>query len=131
MKQITISILSIGTVLACSLAVLAQSPERFYQNGKVGYRDKSGNVIVAPQYEAGSDFFEGRALTLQKGKRGFLDEKGTVVIPFIYDDASAFHEGLAHVMQNNKHGFINKENKIIPKYAKNPKIPEVSKTSKG
>jgi len=97
------------TLLLLSFVVFntnAQSLVRFYQNAKVGYKDASGNVVVQPSYEAGSEFREGYAIVLKDRKRGFIDHNGLVAIPFVYDDASLFQNGKARVMQNGKYGWI-------------------------
>ena len=66
----------------------AQVLVRFYENGKAGYKDKIGNVVVPVTYDAGSEFSEGMALVLKHHLRGYIDNKGDEVIPFIYSDAS-------------------------------------------
>ena len=56
--------------------VHSQNLIRFYQNAKVGYKDAQGNVIVQPNYYAGSEFKDGVALVLQNNKRGYINNKG-------------------------------------------------------
>jgi hypothetical protein len=74
-----------------TLCASAQSPVRFYQKAKAGYKDPStGKVIVEPTYDAGSDFREGYAIVMMGRKRGYINEKGEVAIPLQFDDASQF-----------------------------------------
>jgi hypothetical protein len=89
-----------------ALSSAAQDLTKFMYNYKVGYKDASGTVVVEPFYEAGGDFFEGRALVIFKGKRGFIDNKGICVVTLKYEDANSFHEGLAAVKFNGKYGFV-------------------------
>src|SRR4051812_36040165 len=67
-------------------------PIRFYDNGKVGYKDSNGKVLIPAIYQAGTDFSDGLALVVDRGLRGFVNAKGDVVIPFSYTDASVFRE---------------------------------------
>ena len=59
-----------------TIQVFAQAPVRFYQNTKAGFRDAtSGQVIVAPQYDAASEFKEGYAIVMLHKKRGLSMKK--------------------------------------------------------
>ena len=85
------------------------------QDGKYGFVDKSGNVVIPCIYDDADSFSEGLAWVKQNGKTGYIDKSGNVVIPFIYDKGSSFHEGLARVYENGKYGFIdNSGNLVIP-----------------
>ena len=89
--------------------------------GKVGYIDKSGKLVINPQYDEANEFSDGLALvcvghcdispvferSLQgqdygtdvpgAHKYGFIDESGNMVIDPRFDSASDFSEGLAAV----------------------------------
>ena len=88
-------------------AVRAQGVSRFYENGKVGYKKSTGEIIVPAHYTAGSEMFGSYAIVLDGQKRGYINDKGEVMIPFVYDDASVFADGLAHLMKGSKNGYIN------------------------
>ena len=83
-------------VLLIKTNSFSQDLIRFYENAKVGYKNKAtGEIVVPPNYVAGSEMMTDEngnhfALVLEGRKRGFINEKGTVIIPFIYDDASVF-----------------------------------------
>jgi hypothetical protein len=106
-------------LLSASLGVAtlasAQNVIRFYQGGKVGYKNKqTGEIVVQPNYTAGSEMMaDNTALVLEGRKRGFINDKGEVIIPFMYDDASVFFDGLARVMKDGKHGYINRKNETV------------------
>ena len=85
----------------------AQNVIRFYENGKVGYKKSTGEIIIPATYPAGSEMMENYAIVLKGNKRGYINDKGETIIPFIYDDASVFSSGLACVMKENKYGYIN------------------------
>ncbi|MDY7395712.1 WG repeat-containing protein [Aureibaculum sp. 2210JD6-5] len=82
-------------------------------NGKKGYINKKGEVIVPIIYdELGLGFNEGLLAASKNGKWGFIDKNNQVVIPFIYDDANGFYEELAFVKKGDYYGYIDKNNKI-------------------
>ena len=108
-------LLLFSALVVSSAFVSAQDVIRFYQGGKVGYKNKlTGDIVVQPNYTAGSEMMpDHTALVLEGRKRGFINDKGEVIIPFIYDDASVFFDGLARVMKDGKHGYINLQNETV------------------
>ena len=80
-------------------------------DGKTGYIDKTGKMVIPLQVDGGnSKFLEGLATAKLKGndKLGYIDKTGKVVIPPQFDKASDFNEGMAAVVVNQKYGYINK-----------------------
>lgn len=90
--------------------------------GKVGYIDRTGKLVINPQYDSLSEFSEGLALVCvgqcdqehwqgyryikggletepleQTFKYGYIDETGKMVINPMFESAEAFSEGLAGV----------------------------------
>jgi|SRR5271157_809042 len=89
--------------------------------GKMGYIDRTGKLVVNPQYDQASDFSEGLALVCvgpcdqdhwqgvrytkdfqtetleQTFKYGYLDETGKMIINPMFEAAEHFSEGLAGV----------------------------------
>src|SRR5262245_49738879 len=102
------TLLSLFTlVFIISITSFAQPPVRFYQKAKAGYKNPTtGQVIVEPKYDAGSEFREGFAIVMTGRKRGYINEKGEVAIPLQYDDASQFFGGMARVAVGGKNGYI-------------------------
>jgi hypothetical protein len=91
------------------------------KEGKFGYIDKTGKVIVPfryePAYDDGAevyysqpcyDFHEGLARIYDRNASlfGFIDREGNEVFPFQFDDAYDLCEGLALVMRDGQYGFI-------------------------
>ena len=64
---------------------------------KYGFIDKSGKMVIEPQFDGASDFSEGLAQVEKDGKWGFIDKSGKVVIEPQFDWVSDFSEGLAKV----------------------------------
>ncbi|TAL58675.1 MAG: WG repeat-containing protein, partial [Bacteroidetes bacterium] len=116
------------TLIVACLATLAgysqSAPYPDYKEGKYGYKDASGKMIIPYQYKSAGMFKEGLAYVainsaetspqgIPYSKYGFIDTKGNIVIPMKYDNAADFSEGLASVTLNKKTGFIDKNDKVI------------------
>lgn len=82
-------------------STVAQTPQRFYDKSKCGYK-LNNQIIVPATYDAGSDFINGSAIVIKANKRGFINERGIVIISFDYEDAGPFMNGLAKVKKNGK-----------------------------
>jgi len=83
------------------------------KDGRYGYQDKQGNVVIAPQFFFAEDFREGLAKVQTRNGIGFIDKSGKIAIQEIYEDASYFTEGLAPVCKNKLWGYIDKTGKIL------------------
>jgi hypothetical protein len=89
----------------------SQSPtlRPIQQNGKWGYIDSTGKIVVKPQFVSAEEFSEGlAAFENEHGKHGFIDESGTVVIEPKFDNWTDFSEGLAAVSVDLEWGYIDK-----------------------
>ncbi len=91
---------------------------------KYGFIDKSGKVVIEPQFDIESEwdkvyhsrsgaFSEGLALVKKDGKWGFIDKNGKMVIEPQFDEAGDFFEGFACVEKDGKWGFIDKSGKMV------------------
>src|SRR5262245_55590587 len=72
-------------------------------NGKFGYIDNSGAVVIPPRYEAFSEFHEGVAIVRRGGKQEYIDENGEPAIPCRYERCQDFSEGAAVVWIDEYH----------------------------
>lgn len=90
------------------------------QDGKFGYIDREGKVVIPFRYEPGSDddwytqqpcydFHQGIARVWDKatGKYGFIDREGKEIQPCQFDQAEDMSEGLAVVCRGERYGFVN------------------------
>ena len=83
------------------------------QERKYGYMDKTGRIIIHPQFYDSGHFSEGLAwisvLRDRKWLYGFIDKTGKIVIEpqFVYQPRD-FVDGLAKVMGQKNSGFIDK-----------------------
>lgn len=64
---------------------------RVYRDGQVGYIDKSGNLVVQPQYYDSTDFSEGLAAVADSSYNwGYVDKSGKAVIALQFQGARPF-----------------------------------------
>lgn len=84
-------------------------------NGKFGFLDVKGNLVVQPKYDMASDFNDGLGLVLLKDKWGFIDSTGKEVIPPQYkNQPTEFKNGLSRTLDNDgKAVFYDTQGKII------------------
>ena len=92
---------------------------RVKQNGKWGYVNLKGEVVIPCVYDWGladrAEFSEGLACVRKNWRYGYINAEGEQVIPCIYDEADQFSEGHALVKQHKKYGFVNvKGEEVIP-----------------
>jgi hypothetical protein len=101
---------------------------RVAKDGKYGYIDKIGRMVIPPQYDDAGKYSEGLAAVRvylvisgqHSGKWGYIDKTGQMVIPPQYYWAYNFSEGLAAVeVQMDKWGFIDQTGKMVipPQYS--------------
>lgn len=97
------------------------------QNGKYGYIDRNGNLIVDFVFDGGYSFSEGLAAVKTNSKWGFVDKTGKFVIEPQFENAFTFSEGVAPVKLNQKWGFIDKAGKLVIE----PQFEDVYEFSEG
>lgn len=84
-------------------------------NGKFGFKNKTGKVVIPCTWNGAWGFQEGLARVKDSnGKWGFIDKTGKVIIPCTWFLAGNFSEGLAWVRDSNlDYGYIDKTGKVI------------------
>jgi hypothetical protein len=122
-------------------SITRNQPLVVVRDGKYGYIDHHGSVVIKPQFYWASDFSNGFATVFVCGRLlsidpsgklgpyritrdeglmtrskqsqvGFVDSSGRFTIPPIYDEALPFSEGLAAVRVGEKWGFIDKNGRM-------------------
>lgn len=90
------------------------------KNGKWGYIDGYGKVIIPLEYEEVGNFSEGLAAVRKDNKWGYINLKNEVVIPIEFTNrgVSSFKNGVAKYYTDSSIGLINMKGEIIaePKY---------------
>ena len=84
----------------------AGAPFQIRRGKKWGFMNRTGKVIIEPQFDAVNDFFRGRAAALKNGKWGYINESGIEIIPFSFDGALDFTGEIAPVLVGRKWGYI-------------------------
>jgi hypothetical protein len=96
------------------------------KNGKTGFIDRTGKIVIPFQFDNATGFSEGLALVTLKNKRFFIDTTGRVVFEARFDIIREFSEGLAAVNIGEKRipnvglisdpgkwGYIDKTGKLV------------------
>ena len=82
-------------------------------NGKWGFKDETGKVVIEAKYDAVKSFWEGLAEAQIDDKWGFIDNTGKIVIDFQYFRTYPFQNGFAPVKIRNSWGLIDKTGKVV------------------
>ena len=84
------------------------------KQGKYGFIDKTGTLVIPMQYDVVNGFSEGLAKVKINGKCGFINITGNVVIPLTFTDAASFESGIAWVKdETNRTFYIDKTGKEV------------------
>ncbi|MBW4615006.1 MAG: WG repeat-containing protein [Desmonostoc vinosum HA7617-LM4] len=85
-------------------------------NGKWGYIDKTGTIVIQPKFDETQAFSEGLAIVWIAGENtGYIDKTGNYVIDprFAKGSTGKFSEGLARLCLASTCGYINKTEFVI------------------
>lgn len=96
-----------------SVSWFAEGVAAVEKNGKWGYIDTEGNVVIQIQWDNTYEFHEGVAAVEKTGKWGCIDAAGNVVIEPKWDNAFGFREGLAAVEKDGQWGFIDTAGNVV------------------
>lgn len=123
LKKVLFAVTSLAVFFTCVQMVSAQeNADRLYPiivRGKYGFIDKTGKVILPPQFEKAGEFSGGLARVLKTGRFGYIDTSGRFGIQPIFLGADDFADGLAGVTlpvaDPNKGitGYIDKTGKMV------------------
>ena len=92
-----------------------------YKDGKYGFKDYEGKLVIPHQYHFAHDFSDGMAIVVNEaGQVGYINTKGELAIPYQYgtmaeSDGNDFHEGLCAVQVDDAHewcSYIDKTGKL-------------------
>jgi hypothetical protein len=90
---------------------------RIHYGDKWGFMDRTGRVVIRPQFSDVGDFFDGLAKILMPAGKGykycFINESGETAIPCVFDNAGDFSEGLAPVKVGRRWGYINTSGTMV------------------
>lgn len=90
---------------------LMQSYARIKLNGKYGFIDKSGKIVIKPQFDNAGSFSEGLAAVKLDGKYGLIDKNGKIILEPQFDKIDYFTP--IGIQINGKWGTIDENGKFI------------------
>ncbi len=86
----------------------------FEKNGKWGYADEKGNVLIQPKYdEAYPTIVRGLANVKLNDKWGIIDTLGAIVVPVEYEELGQLEGGRISFKKNGQYGFLDASGKIV------------------
>jgi hypothetical protein len=90
------------------------------EDGRRGFIDRAGQIVIPPCFDAVGEFSEGLARFERDGRWGYIDPAGDIVIEPTFPWAEEFHEGLAHVQvtgsvlgYDGRWGYIDQSGRIV------------------
>jgi hypothetical protein len=88
---------------------------RWKIGNKYGFMDRSGDLVIAPQFDLTFHFSEGLAAVSIGNEWGYIDKTGKMVIaPRPFAHVEDFHNGLAFVnTKDGKYGYINRQGRYV------------------
>ncbi len=84
-----------------------------HKNGKAGYIQDNGQVLIPLIYDGAEPFNRPIAAVKKGDKWGYINAAMQMMIPFDYDKAEAFWGPVAAVNKQGKWGFIRPNGKVI------------------
>ncbi len=82
------------------------SLHRFEKKGKWGFKNSTGAIIIAPQFELANDFNDGFASVRKGMKWGYITMNGKFIIEPQFDWAENFNNGSARIIIGGKYSWI-------------------------
>ena len=104
-----ITLLLSTSLFVCTAQTNDYSLFRISENGKTGFINDRGQVIIKPIFLVAGEFSEGLACARINGTYGYIDKTGNFVIQAQYDYGTSFNDGLAIVYKEGKPFVINKK----------------------
>ncbi len=87
-----------------------------FSDGKWGYINSEGELVIEPKFEKAWAFKEGLAVVLYKGKYGAINREGEFVIEPRFIDLTGPSEGLfAFALKKGRMGYMDTEGNIVIK----------------
>jgi hypothetical protein len=92
---------------------------RIRENGKWGYMNRQGDVVIPVRFDRAEDFFEQKAVVSLEGKAGYIDEAGKWHIEPTFFGARRFQRGIAVAKHSDTLGIIDTSGRFLidPQFA--------------
>jgi hypothetical protein len=100
---------TLGTITTRNISATSDSGLQLFQGqGKFGFRDSRGRLLIPNRYDSAKPFSEQLAAFKLLGKWGYLNPEDKIIINPAYDAAGEFQGGYAIVARNGRAGLIDK-----------------------
>lgn len=84
------------------------------KNGKIGYCDQDGVVMISQQYDDGEEFYEGTAPAKKNGFWGVLNLSGKDIVPFQYGKITRLpNNNFLAMTPGEKFGIISSDGRVL------------------
>lgn len=84
-----------------AIPFISDEPTAVKENGKWGFADTSGQMVIEPQYENAGAFNGGLAPVQTAEGWGYITTENQLVIPADFTEAKSFYKGVAPVKNGN------------------------------
>lgn len=95
------------------IGVLSENLRAVGRDGKWGFEDQYGELIIAAEYDRVEDFSESRAVVELEGYHGLIDTTGRRVIEPIYDELGYDGSHLCYVEREGLCGVIDRRGRVV------------------
>jgi hypothetical protein len=85
------------------------------KNGKWGFIDKYGKLLIRAEFDECWDFKDRRALVRKEKQFNWIDNNGRYISKEWFDGVGQYHEDVAAVMKKGRWGYIDDNGQIIIK----------------
>jgi hypothetical protein len=91
---------------------------QYMEDGKTGFRDLDGEILIKAIYESAEMFSEGHSAVEVDSKWGLINEKGEYVLKPQFESLGSVHNGLVSFRSGDKWGFFDIRGHVIiePKF---------------
>ncbi len=91
-------------------------PSIFQQSAKFGFIDRTGKMVIPPQFDSADRFSEGLAFVKEGKSIGYIDRQGKFALRSQFDPAQPFSDGLTPIsisQLKGRQGFIDKTGAVV------------------
>ncbi|MEN9699927.1 MAG: hypothetical protein RLZZ301_1125 [Bacteroidota bacterium] len=82
------------------------------EDGKYGYINQEGQLLIAAEYDEANSFIDGVAIVAKNQKYGLIDKKNQLVVPFIYDELFECKDQRCIARQNELLGVVSQAGRV-------------------
>jgi uncharacterized protein YdeI (BOF family) len=81
-------------------------------NVRWGFIDKTGKVVIKPQFQGAVSSSEGIAIIVNNQKDGYINSNGAIIVKPQFDMCYNFKDDMGLVCNNGKYGYVNSKGSV-------------------